>query len=71
MEDAHAVMTGQPVDLLDLDRDMTEQSPLDPEQERIVELCFFAGLSIEETAQRWADRRQLLRGLVYCPDLAL
>lgn len=51
LEDVHAVMTGQPVDLLDLDRPLTELSRLDPEQERIVELRFFGGLSIEETAQ--------------------
>lgn len=51
LEDVHAVMTGQPVDLFDLDRALTELSRLDPEQGRIVELRFFGGLSIEETAQ--------------------
>lgn len=51
LEDVHAVMTGQPVDLLDLDRALTELSRLDAEQGRIVELRFFGGLSIEETAQ--------------------
>jgi len=50
LEDVHAVMTGQPVDLLDLDSALTELSRLDPEQGRIVELRFFGGLSIEETA---------------------
>jgi RNA polymerase sigma factor (TIGR02999 family) len=51
LEDVHAVMRGQPVDLLDLDRALTELSRLDAEQGRLVELRFFGGLSIEETAQ--------------------
>jgi RNA polymerase sigma factor (TIGR02999 family) len=51
LEDEHAVMKGQPVDLLDLDRALTELSRLDAEQGRIVELRFFGGLSIEETAK--------------------
>jgi RNA polymerase sigma factor (TIGR02999 family) len=51
LEDVHAVMKGQPVDLLDLDRALTELSRLDSEQGRIVELRFFGGLSIEETAK--------------------
>jgi RNA polymerase sigma factor (TIGR02999 family) len=50
LEDIHAVMKGQPVDLLDLDRALTELSRLDPDQGRIVELRFFGGLSIDETA---------------------
>ncbi len=51
LEDVHAVMNGQPVDLLDLDRALTELSHLDAEQGRIVELRFFGGFSIEETAE--------------------
>jgi RNA polymerase sigma-70 factor (ECF subfamily) len=51
LEDVHAVMKGQPVDLLDLDRALTELSQLDSEQGRIVELRFFGGFSIEETAE--------------------
>src|SRR5579859_7288177 len=51
LEDVHAVMKGQPVDLLDLDRALTELSHLDAEQGRIVELRFFGGFSIEETAK--------------------
>lgn len=50
LEDVHAVMKGQPIDLLDLDRALTELSKLDPEQGRVVELRFFGGLSVEETA---------------------
>lgn len=39
-----------PVDLLDLDTVLHELEQLDPQQARIVELRYFAGLSIEETA---------------------
>ena len=38
------------VDALDLDRALTKLEALDPEQARIVELRFFGGLTIEETA---------------------
>jgi len=39
------------LDLLALHEALTELETLDPQQARIVELKFFAGLSIEETAQ--------------------
>ncbi len=39
-----------PVDLLDLDAALHELELLDPQQARIVELRYFAGLGIEETA---------------------
>jgi RNA polymerase sigma-70 factor, ECF subfamily len=39
-----------PVDFLDLDTALCSLEALDPEQGRIVELRYFAGLSIEETA---------------------
>lgn len=38
------------VDVLDLDRALTRLEALDPVQARIIELRFFAGLTIEETA---------------------
>ena len=38
------------VDALDLDRALTKLESLDPEQARIIELRFFGGLTIEETA---------------------
>jgi RNA polymerase sigma-70 factor, ECF subfamily len=44
---------GQPVDAvdaLDLDRALQRLEHLDPNQGRIVELRFFAGLTVEETA---------------------
>lgn len=51
LEDVHSVKKGRPVDVLDLDRALTELSQLDPEQSQIVELRFFGGFSIEETAE--------------------
>ena len=39
------------VDALDLDRALTRLEALDPDQARIVELRFFAGLTVEETAE--------------------
>jgi RNA polymerase sigma factor (TIGR02999 family) len=41
----------QSVNLVALDDALNELAKLDPQQSRIVELRFFAGLSIEETAQ--------------------
>jgi RNA polymerase sigma factor (TIGR02999 family) len=38
------------VDALDLDRALQQLEILDPEQARLVELRFFAGLTVEETA---------------------
>jgi len=38
-------------ELLSLDRALTELERLDPRQARVVELRFFAGLSVEETAE--------------------
>ena len=51
LDDALGVFTNPRVDLLDLDRALTELSNLDSEQGRIVELRFFGGFSIEETAE--------------------
>jgi RNA polymerase sigma factor (TIGR02999 family) len=50
LEDFHAVSNGRAIDLLDLDKALTELSHLESEQARIVELRFFGGFSIEETA---------------------
>lgn len=51
LDDAHAVMKGRPVDLIALDDALNDLARLDPQQSRIVELRFFGGLSIEETAE--------------------
>jgi len=42
------------VDVLDLDRALTKLDALDPGQARIIELRFFGGLTIEETAHALA-----------------
>jgi RNA polymerase sigma factor (sigma-70 family) len=39
-----------PIDLLALDQALTRLAELDPRQARIVELRYFGGLSLEETA---------------------
>lgn len=39
------------VQILEIDQCLTRLTALDPRQARIVELRFFAGLSIEETAE--------------------
>lgn len=49
--DAQAVVKKRPIDLLALDDALNSLASRDPLQGRIVELRFFAGLSIEETAQ--------------------
>jgi len=45
-----AAESADAVDTLDLDRALTKLEILDPEQARIIELRFFGGLTIEETA---------------------
>ncbi len=45
-----AVSAEESLDVLALDEALTKLAALDPEQARLVELRFFAGLSIEETA---------------------
>ena len=50
LDDAAAVMKGRPVDLLALDDALHSLARLDVQQSRIVELRFFGGLSVEETA---------------------
>lgn len=48
--EADAAASPREVDLIDLDRALQRLGELDPEQERLVELRFFGGLSVEETA---------------------
>ncbi|MEM1205850.1 MAG: sigma-70 family RNA polymerase sigma factor [Acidobacteriota bacterium] len=48
----HAALTSQrEVDLLDLDRALSELEAEDPRSSRVVELRFFGGLTIEEAAE--------------------
>jgi len=51
LEKANGFAGQQEVDLISLDEALRELELLDPKQTRIVELRFFGGLSIEETAE--------------------
>jgi RNA polymerase sigma factor (TIGR02999 family) len=51
LQDAMALQNAQDVDLIALDNALNELARLDPQQSRIVEMRFFAGLSIEDTAE--------------------
>ena len=50
LDDPVALANGRSVDLLYLDDALSELARLDSQQSRVVELRFFTGLSIEETA---------------------
>jgi RNA polymerase sigma-70 factor (ECF subfamily) len=51
LDDALEVFTNPRVDLLDLDRLLERLAALDEQQGKVVELRYFGGLSIEETAE--------------------
>ena len=51
LEDAMVVQPGQDLDLVALDEALTRLAEIDPQQSQIVELRFFSGLSVEETAK--------------------
>jgi len=51
LEDALGVFTNPAVDLLELNRALQELTEIDPQQGRVVELRYFGGLTIEETAE--------------------
>lgn len=72
LNDAMGAQKPQNMDLVALDDALNELAKLDPQQTRIVELRFFGGLSIEETAEivgispttvkrEWATARAWLR----------
>jgi RNA polymerase sigma factor (TIGR02999 family) len=46
-----AAPAAAPLDVLDLEEALTELAALDPRQARVVELRYFAGLDVEETAE--------------------
>ena len=50
LEEAAAVTSGQDPDLVALDRALNDLARIDPRKVRIVEMRFFGGLSIAETA---------------------
>jgi RNA polymerase sigma factor (TIGR02999 family) len=49
--DAHEIAAQPAVDVIALDQALERLSSVDPQQSRVVELRFFAGLSVEETAE--------------------
>jgi RNA polymerase sigma factor (TIGR02999 family) len=51
LDDAVVYAEEQAVDLVHLDEALTRLAGLDPQQARIVELRFFGGMTIEETAE--------------------
>jgi RNA polymerase sigma factor (TIGR02999 family) len=51
LDDAMAIPGARDVDLVKLDDALTGLAKLDPQQSQIVELRFFGGLTIEETAE--------------------
>lgn len=51
LEDAFGVFPAPAIDVLALDRSLDELARLDPQQGKVVELRYFGGLSIEETAE--------------------
>jgi RNA polymerase sigma-70 factor (ECF subfamily) len=50
LDEAVLVSSAQSRELLDIDEALTRLAQIDPRQARVVELRFFAGLSVEETA---------------------
>jgi RNA polymerase sigma factor (TIGR02999 family) len=72
LEDTVAMCGPHPVDIIALDSALLKLAALDAEQSRLVELRFFAGLSIEQTAEilgvstatvkrSWSSARAFLR----------
>jgi RNA polymerase sigma-70 factor (ECF subfamily) len=51
LEDTMAIAEQRPLDMIGLDSALTQLGMLDAEQARLVELRFFGGLSVEETAE--------------------
>jgi RNA polymerase sigma-70 factor (ECF subfamily) len=51
LEDTMAIATDQSLDMIGLDAALEKLAALDQEQARMVELRFFGGLTVEETAQ--------------------
>ena len=49
--DEHAIAPQQAVDVVALDEALERLAAVDPQQGRVVELRFFAGLSVKETAE--------------------
>jgi RNA polymerase sigma factor (TIGR02999 family) len=79
IEDIAAVMEERAIDLVALDEALSRLASIDPQQARIVELRFFGGLSVDETAQalgvsvrtvhrEWTTARLWQRGEIHKGD---
>ena len=73
LDDAEAAFDGEEIDLVALDEALERLALLDEQQSRVVELRFFSGLSVEETAEvlsvsartvkrEWRSAKAWLRG---------
>jgi RNA polymerase sigma factor (TIGR02999 family) len=51
LEEAMIVSEGREIDLVALDEALERLAAIDPQQSRVVELKFFSGMSVEETAE--------------------
>jgi RNA polymerase sigma-70 factor, ECF subfamily len=51
LEDTMAIVAQRPVDMIALDAALLKLAELDPKQSHLVELRYFGGLSVEETAE--------------------
>jgi len=51
LDEVVAVSKGEEIDLITLDEALTRLAEIDEQQSRIVELRFFSGLTVEETAE--------------------
>jgi RNA polymerase sigma factor (TIGR02999 family) len=51
LDDALGVFTTSTIDVLELNQVLEQLTDLDPQQGRVVELRYFGGLTIEETAE--------------------
>jgi RNA polymerase sigma factor (TIGR02999 family) len=51
IDDVQVALTPRPIDLIALDDALQRLGELDPQQSRVIELRYFGGLSIEETAE--------------------
>ena len=51
LEDTMAIAHQKPLDMIGLDTALSQLAELDPSQAQLVELRFFGGLSVEETAE--------------------
>ena len=81
IEDSMAICGPRPLDMIALDVALDKLAVLDASQAQLVELRFFAGLSVEETAQlmgvspatvkrSWSSARAFLRREITGPKTA-